>query len=374
MAEQKKTHIRKFYLVVISHVPVWAWRWLVRYWRQRWWHKLIVSFTVFIVLCLGTMYGIAQWYIRTQSSKPLVLGASFIADYASSLGLDPHAVMKGMADNLHVKQFRLVSYWSDIEQQPGTYNFSELDWEFQQAAAVHAKVSLSIGLRQPRWPECHAPDWAANEPVSVWQPQLMRFMQTVINRYKNSHALDSYQLENEYFLENFGGCTDFSRQRLIDEFNLVKKTDPDHPVIMTRSDNMPVLPLGQPRPDEFGISVYRRVWSPPIHRYFQYPLPAWYYAFLAGAQKILTGRDTMVHELQGEPWPPNGESITQSTLGEQNESLNAKELTSHVKFGEATGMRTINLWGAEYWYYRMTVLHDPSVWNAAKQAFAKANN
>jgi hypothetical protein len=33
-------------------------------------------------------------------------------------------------------------------------------------------------------------------------------------------------------------------------------------------------------------------------------------------------------------------------------------------------MKTIDLWGAEYWYYRMTVLHDSSVWDAAKQAFA----
>jgi hypothetical protein len=43
------------------------------------------------------------------------------------------------------------------------------------------------------------------------------------------------------------------------------------------------FPTGQPQPDEFSISVYRRVWDAGwTHRYMEYPFPAWYYAFLAG--------------------------------------------------------------------------------------------
>jgi hypothetical protein len=33
-------------------------------------------------------------------------------------------------------------------------------------------------------------------------------------------------------------------------------------------------------------------------------------------------------------------------------------------------MKNIDLWGAEYWYYRAVKLHDPSLWNVAKQEFA----
>jgi hypothetical protein len=32
-------------------------------------------------------------------------------------------------------------------------------------------------------------------------------------------------------------------------------------------------------------------------------------------------------------------------------------------------MKSIDLWGAEYWYYRKTVLHDDSLWNVASQQF-----
>lgn len=348
-------------------MPSKMWRGLARYWHHNTWHKIVVVFAAFIVFALGTMYGIARWYIWSESHKPLTMGVSFIPDYAESLGVNPEQTMDALINDLHVKQFRLVGYWSDIERQPGQYDFSQLDWQFKKAEAAHAKISLSLGLRQPRWPECHMPDWATSEPQSAWQPQLEQFITAVIHRYKNSPSLDSYQLENEYFLRGFGACTNFDRSRLVSEHDLVKKLDPSHTLIMARSNNALGIPLGAPTPDEWGISIYKRVWSPVVGRYVEYPFPAWFYGFLAGVQKIVSGHDMIVHELQAEAWPPNQQSITSTSLAEQNKSIDAARLKNRIKYGEATGMRTIDLWGAEYWYYRMTVLHDPSLWNTVKQ-------
>jgi len=80
----------------------------------------------------------------------------------------------------------------------------------------------------------------------------------------------------------------------------------------------------------------------------------------------------IIHELQAEPWPPQG-SITNNSAAELNKSLDAKRLADRINYGEATGIKTIDLWGAEYWYYAKVKNHDPSLWNAAEQAFAKAN-
>ncbi len=342
---------------------------IAKYWRKNMWHKLLICLVILIGLILGAMYGIARWYMASEADKPLTLGVTFIPDYAQSLGLNPQQTLQALTNDLKVKNFRFTSYWSDMEPSPGVYNFSQLDWEFQMAQAAHAKVILSLGLRQPRWPECHLPSWADNEPLNQWQSQLETYIAAVVNRYKDSPSLQSYQLENEYFLKGFGDCTNFSRSRLVSEYNLVKKLDPMHQIIISRSNNAIGFPVGQPTPDEFSITVYKRVWDPHTQRYFEYPIPAWYYGFLAGVQKIFTGKDMIIDELQAEPWPPHGELIQQSSLAEQNKSMNASIFKSRINYGEATGMKTIYLWGAEYWYYRMVVLHDPSVWNVAKQAF-----
>ena len=319
---------------------------------------------------LGTMYGIAVWYQHSQNGKPPVLGVSFIADYASYLGLDPHTTYQAILNDLHVRHLRLVSYWSDIEPTQGLYNFTELDYEMNQAAAHGAKVTLAVGLRQPRWPECHAPGWIdTSKAENTWEPQLETYITAVVNRYKNSPALQSYQLENEFF-NTFGQCQNHDRNRLARELALVHKLDPGRPVIISRSDNYVGFSLKQPLPDVVGISVYRRVWDGVVtHRYFQYPFPSWYYAFLAGAQQLLTGTPSVLHELQTEPWPPNGQDINNTSLSEQNSTFDAQRFNTTVSFGKQTGMKQIDLWGAEYWYYRMTTLHDPSVWNAAESIF-----
>ena len=38
-------------------------------------------------------------------------------------------------------------------------------------------------------------------------------------------------------------------------------------------------------------------------------------------------------------------------------------------WGVDVGDREAYLWGGEYWYYRMSVLHDPSLWNTARQEY-----
>jgi len=360
----------KNFLKKTPHLPKYLWGCFVRYWRGCWWHKLVAVGVVFAALCVSTMYGIAVWYQHSQKGKATTLGVTFIADYATYLGLDAHQNYTAILDDLHVKHLRLVSYWSDIEPVQGTYDFSELDWEMDQARAHNATVSLSIGLRQPRWPECHAPAWVdTNKDSSTWEPQLNAYITAVVNRYKNNPALQSYQLENEYYLNAFGECNNFSRARLGSELALVHSIDPTRPVIMSRSNNYAGFSLRQPLPDIVGISIYRHVWSGPIRRYLTYPFPSWYYAFLAGAEQILTGKPSVVHELQAEPWPPNGQGILNTSLHEQDRTFDAQTLQSTAKFGRQTGVKNIDLWGAEYWYYRMVTLHDPSVWNAAKQIF-----
>lgn len=338
--------------------------------------RILYGFIALLLLCVGGMYGVARWYIAKHANEPLAIGATFSPDYARSFGLDPQSTMDAAIHDLGIKRFRLLSYWDDGEPSPGHYDFSDLDWEFKKADENGVQISLAIGLRQPRWPECHMPGWAQNQPENVWSQELKTYMGKVIDRYKNNPALISYQLENEYFLSVFGHCTDFSRSRLVDEFNFVRSKDPNRQIIITRSNNaVPSWPIGQPRADENGASIYKRVWDKTVtKRYFEYPIPAWFYAFLGGGEELTTGRNTFIHELQAEAWLPGGSNYKMNDINsipEQNKSLNAQTLGPRFDYGVATGMRTIDVWGIEWWYWRKEKAHDPSLWNVAKQKIAQ---
>lgn len=307
----------------------------------------------------------------------MVIGTTFVAGYARYFGLDPEETLQAMIDEVGFRQFRLVSYWDVIEAVPGVYDYSDLDWQFHKVEQAHGKISLAIGLRQPRWPECHMPKWAESLPMSQWEPKLNDFMKATMERYKNSPALESYQLENEFFLDVFGICPDFSRDRLIREYNFVKTVDSSRPTIISRSNNALGYPIGQPRPDEFGVSVYKRVWDKTItKRYFEYPLPAWFYGSLAGGGELITGKQLIIHELQMEAWLPDTGQFAMNDLGsvdEQNKSMNAKRLKDRFEYGEDSGIRTMYTWGSEWWYWRKVKAGDSSLWNVAHDEVAKAN-
>lgn len=342
--------------------------------KRRWLRRVTLIILACLLLCVGGMYSVAQWYIYKHRNEPVQLGATFIPDYARSFGLDPQQTMSAIIYELGVKNLRLVSYWSNGEPQPGHYDFSELDWEFKMAEAAGVKINLALGLRQPRWPECHMPDWATSEPQSQWQPQLENYITAVVNRYKNSSALSAYQLENEYFLKAFGMCTNYDRQRLVSEYNLVKSLDPKHTLVVSMSNNAIGTPVGAPTPDEFAISVYERVWDKTItKRYFEYPIPAWYYAFRAGWVELTRGRNSFIHELQAEAWLPDGYDIRTAPTSELYKSLSPQRLSDRFQYGEATGMKEIDLWGVEWWYAMKVNRHDPALWNIAKQQYAQAN-
>ena len=342
-----------------------------QYIRSHRWSKwaavvLAVSLGTF-VLWIGSIYLFYIYYHQKHKNEPVTFGVTYIADYARYLDLDPKETLLALRDDLGFRRFRLVSYWKQIEPQKGKYDFSELDWQIKQVSKVNGEVTLAIGLRQPRWPECHFPEWVDQQNKDEWYAELNEYITKVVTHYKNNPTITSYQLENEFFLDVFGKCGDHNRQRLIDEYKLVKKLDPNRPVILSLANNYFGVPTGQPRPDQFGVSVYKRVFDYTVtHRYFEYPFPAWYYGGRAGMTEALTGKSSMLHELQAEPWPPM--AVKDASIEEQDKSMDANRLVSRLNYAEDTGFKDIDLWGGEWWYWRKIKFNDPSLWDTIKQA------
>ena len=307
-------------------------------------------------------------FTARHHNQPYVTGVSFSTKYARELDLDWREAYLALLNDLHVRQFRLMTYWDEGEPRSGDYHFEDLDFQMEQAAKVGSKISLAIGLRQPRYPECFVPDWAVKLSEAERQTALERYLKAVVERYRLNSAIVSWQLENEALNTAFGVCRNFDRARLTSEFKLVKALDPGRPIMMSVSNEYG-LPLGQPRGDIVGFAIYHTVFEGRvIHRYFTYPFTPLFFRLRAALIEDLIKRPVAVHELQGEPW---GSTATKDlSLAEQNKSMDAKTLNYIVNFARDSGIRTMDLWGGEWWYWRKVKFNDSSLWETAR-AFYK---
>jgi hypothetical protein len=337
--------------------------------------KLVVIFSCIATIVAGSAYSIGFWYQQKHKNEPLKIGTTFVPNYSRYFETEPKEVLGAMINDLGIRRYRLVSYWNVHEPQPDEYDFTELDWQFDMIEEAGGEIALAIGLRQPRWPECHGPQWAMDKSVPEWTEDLKEYMQVTIERYKDRDVLVEYQLENEFLLTVFGDCPDHSRERLVDEYNFVKTIDDTRPLIVNRSNNaVPSWPVGEPRADKVGAAVYKRVWDKTItKRNFEYPLPSWFYSFLAGGTELTTGRESIIHELQMESWLAEdlGYDMRDAPLVNLYDTFGPDMVESRLQYAVNTGIRDIDLWGVEWWYQLKTKRNAPEIWDTAKEELAK---
>jgi hypothetical protein len=291
---------------------------------------------------------------------------SFSVKQCRKFGVEPVDTLDWLINQAGFRRFRLMSYWSEHEPQPGQFNFAALDKQLAQVAKAGGIVTLCLGARQPRWPEFHWPDWAWAATKEERTAALLKYIQVVVERYKDNPVIVSWQLENEALLTGFGERVEIDRARLRQELALVKQLDPTRPVIMSTSAAWGIPIIG-PIPDVSTFSFYLIRWrdtkytttyhAPFIHRIR---------AFLI---KLIWRRPSFIHELQMEPWGPK--DIWEMPPQQQDESMGPKQIAKNFAAGRATRLFPIDLWGGEWWYWRTTVLHDPTTWQAVQAELPK---
>jgi len=292
-------------------------------------------------------------------------GVSFSIKQCRNFKIDPDKTLTWLAQDAGFKRFRLMSYWNEHEKSPGIYDFSDLDAQFEIIEKMGGVITLSLGARQPRWPENHWPEWAWKASKLERTDSLLMYIEQVVERYKDSPALSSYQLENEALLEDFGRNPEVDRQRLRDEFKLIKTLDPAKPVIMTTSTSWGI-PFRQPIPDIVGFSFYHTLYHEGEYRTSNfYP---WTHRLRKTLIKLLHRKPTFIHELQCEPWGPQG--IWDMSMEEQDKSMSPAHITENIRLARAIKAPPIDLWGGEWWYWRCQVKKDPSIISAVQKALS----
>lgn len=312
--------------------------------------------------------------IPVDAYRPMVWGATFSQKFSRELGLDWQKNFEALMSELKPRTVRLIAYWDDIEKDKGTFDFSETDWLLDTAAHSNAHVVFAVGMKAPRWPECHIPPWAKALATEKREEALRGYMAHVIDRYRMNASIAMWQIENEPYL-SFGNCPERGAQFLQKEVALVKSIDSRLPVLTTDGGEFGLWYRAAREGDVFGTTMYRKVYPRLIGPTFgvvEYPLAPSYFRLKDRMVHRIIGDHTkpfIVIELQAEPWGPK--PIDQLSDAETEAIFSPEYLKETITYAKETGFSEYYLWGAEWWYWKK-MRNDVRYWNIAKELFASS--
>jgi hypothetical protein len=342
---------------------------------------------LFVIVAAALALGSETWP-GTAPPAPLA-GFSFSPLSSEQAGRDPVQDLTMLLDATHPDLVRLPVYWGSVQPSPEHLDFSSVDSLLKAVvrhnhhSAIRTQVVLTVGARNFLYPELHMPDWAGPRA----QPYLDQAQQgsayrayfdTTITRYRGSHLLYAWQIENEpfdYVANEITGDDRITPWQLDWEIGEVHRLDPEHQALTTTYNGLnltvdmiqlwtPFLAShlgrnGHPEQtmragDALGLDLYLDGPSVPYRRVTSLDLRAeWkeqavaFWADRAHAH----GKDVWVAEMQAQPWSGEG-AFEPSDL-----------IASAVDYRQER-LQVVLLWGVDTW------LEDPAWMSAASQAMS----
>jgi len=326
--------------------------------------KIIATiFITFGILWLGLVN-----YSRNIPINPvqnIEWGVTFSAKFSRQLGLNWQKNFEAIINELKPDKIRLMAYWDEIEKEKNNYNFSDLDWQLKEAEESNTKIILVVGMKVPRWPECHIPDWANSISIDEREKELQEYLREVVKRYQKYLILEAWQVENEPFLL-FGQCPKRGKNFLSNEIALIKTIDSVHPIIVTDGGEFGLWYKAAKNGDIFGTTMYRRVYN-KFFGYIDYHLPTGFFILKERLIRFLLGdydKKFIVIELAAEPWMQK--QIYETPISEQFKFFDYNFFKDTISYAKETGFNEYYLWGAEWWYY-LKINGHPEIWEEAKK-------
>jgi len=304
---------------------------------------------------------------QAQPAEQIVWGVNFSQKHAINLGLDWRANYLAILDDLKARHLKIAVAWDMVEPAPEQYSFEDLDWQLTTAAERGAQVFLVIGMKTPRWPECHLPDWAHSLSKEEQQAHILKMLEKIVLRYRSSPTLWAWQVENETFFP-FGICPWTDEEFLKKEIALVKQLDNSRPVIVADSGEFSFWLKPAQLADVVSITMYRQAWFKELNTSIKYPLPPVFYYRKAKIIEKFFNKKVICGELQAEPWGPV--LLYDLPLAEQRQIMDLNKFKAYLAYAQQTGLDTFYLWGAEWWYWLKEKQNDPSFWNEAKKLWS----
>lgn len=324
--------------------------------------KIILVAAVTIFICLFAFLFIG----KAPEAESVNWGVNFSQKHAQNLGLNWQENYRALIKDLGSKNIKVAVHWDLIEPERDQFTFSDLDWMVEKAEKHQVKLLLAVGMKTPRWPECHLPPWAKGMNKEEREEEILQFLEEITSRYRKSTAIKYWQVENEPFFP-FGKCPKISKSFVKKEVELVKRVDPRHPVVITGAGES-FFWLGPAQTgDIVGTTIYRKVWNRFTNSYFYYPLPPVFYWRKAQLAQWFFHKKVICVELQAEPWGPH--LLYDTPLEEQSKTMNLKQFRKNINYARKTGLSEFYLWGGEWWYWMAQKQNHSSIWEEARSLF-----
>lgn len=295
-----------------------------------------------------------------------IYGITFSKIQSERLGLAWQEVFTSALDDLGAKNFRLASYWSEIEPKKNEFYWEDLDWQINEVKKRGGKIVLVIGRKQFRWPECFIPQWASTDIISLEEQQarVLYFIEQTVNRYNHEQAIWAWQVENEPLFP-FGICPERNEEFLDIEIKKVKELDSTRPVIITDSGEFSLWISAAKRADIFGTTLYRIVKNRVVPGYLSYEfVPASFYRKKAAIMKWMFPKlqDVIIIELQAEPWGV----LELDPLEKQFQTVDFARFKRNIQYTKDIGYNETYMWGVEWWYWMKIKQNHPEFWEHVK--------
>jgi hypothetical protein len=325
-------------------------------------HPRIAAWFTLTVVAISVVFAFAWGWVNDREKIEPELGVTFSWVYARDLGFEPEEMYSAILDELGVKKVRLPIYWSEVETNKGVYQWEIPDRLIKTSEDREVELTLVIGMKVPRWPECYIPDWARSLDDNDLQKAVLGFIEETVKRYQDSTSVIRWQVENEPFFP-YGECPTITTAQFQGRVDLVRDLD-DRPIQVTVSGEIQPWLLSAKSADVLGISMYRETWN-DLFGYFIYPLTPSFYYFRANMMRDSVDR-VIVSELQAEPWFP--EPRESRAPKDWYNYFTAEMLEKNVEFVKEAGLSEAYLWGAEWWY-ALKQEGDSRLWDKAGEVF-----
>ena len=327
--------------------------------------KKFLKYFALIIFALILIFLCYIFIGSAPKAKEITWGVNFSQKHARNLGLDWKETFTALLDDLGARNFKIAADWDDLEPKDNEFYFDDLDWQINEAEKRNANVFLVIGMKTTRWPECHLPEWTQNLSKEQQQEKILRMLEKVVLRYKDSKSIWAWQIENEPFFP-FGICPWVDKKFLKKEIDLVKSLD-TRPIIEADSGEGSFWIQAAKFGDIPATTMYEKVWFRQINHYVTYHFPSVFYWRKAQIIKFLFGKKVICGELQAEPFGPK--PTYDISLEEQEKTMNPGQFKKNIDFASKTGLDTFYLWGSEWWYWMRVKNNQPEIWQEAQKLF-----